>query len=90
MANQITHKIEIDTFFHLAIEVAFWDQGFQRKGSEGFEIPHLVSHHDPPRRIWERLEIQPLINSLEFIIGDSQVTCRVSDTLVIELVHDQG
>ena len=32
MAHKITHKAEIDTIFDLAIEVVFWNQGFQRKG----------------------------------------------------------
>jgi hypothetical protein len=47
---QITNKTEIDALFYLAIEIVFWDQSFEGKGSEGFEIPDLVSHHDVPHR----------------------------------------
>jgi hypothetical protein len=51
MADKITHKAEIDTFFHLPIEIVFWNQGFQGKGCEGFEVPDLEAHHDPHRRL---------------------------------------
>jgi hypothetical protein len=39
VTHQIANKAVIDSLLSLAVEIAFWHQGFQGKRYEGLEIP---------------------------------------------------